>query len=1287
MRISRPLLIVVGFLVISSIIATRAEMRALFLPSATVDNSPPVAVADDFTRHGSGIIGPLMGNDHDPDFDPFHVTIVTFPTQGRLFGVVQDGNFYNYTLNVESYVGTDSFTYKVCDNNNLCSPAVPVTIIIVNQAPVAGPDSYTVHGGTTIGPMMVNDFDPDGDQISFALVTGVSHGTLTGLTQQDLKRYTPNIGYTGSDSFTYKVCDQLGLCSETTVTLNVNNTPPVAGADEYVVRGTTIIGPLFANDYDPDGDTFNGPSVVVGASHGTVYGLAYPTFPVDVKQYVPHAGYTGTDSFQYEICDAVGACTTTTVTFFVSGDGADDGVASCNARLGQPINVTNGNMYLQQSDYHLPGVGYPIDVTRTYNSNSQRIGIFGRGWSTAFDESLIVYDGSMLRLNQSDGRASYFGRPIGSSATFQSLEGDFHGQVAQNGGGFTLTMKDGSVRQFDSAGKLLSLSDRNNNTTTLAYEGNGFLASVTDPFSRVMTLTTNANGQVSSIGDSEGVIASYTYGAGNELLSVTYADNSKFTFTYGNFAGNLRLTSVTDALGNIVESHTYDGQGRALTSARHGGVELYTLNYVSDTQTDVTDALGRLTKFTIDKSKGRNLVTQVEGLCDCGSGDSQIQTWTYDDQLNVIAKTDALNHTRTFTYDANGNRLTETDATGTVTFTYNQFGEVLTHTNQMNGVTTNTYDAAGSLLTMTNALGKTTSFSYDARGLMLTATDARGKVTSFAYNSDGNLVAKTDPLNHTTQFGYDSRGRLVAVTNALNHVTLFFHDPVGRLIQVMGPDATSRVYEYDLSGRRTAMTDAKGNRSTFIYDGANRLTSETDALNQSTTYTYDLMSNLTSRTDAVSRVTNYEYDDFNRLTKTIYPPATIGATRLFDTLTYDAAGNVTARTDTAGRVTSFAYDAADRVTGSTDADNKLTSFEYDALSRTTALVDAKNQRYRFNYDAVGQLRHVRRGTTVMSFTYDSVGNRKTRTDYNGAQTDYSYDALNRLKTITYPDTTTVGYTYDKLSRLKTATNANGTIDFDYNKMDRLTSVTDVFGQVVGYNYDANGNRTKLTLNAALSATYRYDAGNRLTKIIDGAGAATNYTYGITNKLTSRRLPNGILTSYTYNGLDRLTRLLNAKATVTVSDLQYQYSTANQITQIGEPTNTRSYGYDATDRLTSANYTNPIQPNEHYGYDGVGNRTNSHLSASYGHQPFNRLVSTASATYSYDTNGNLISKADSNGTMQYVWDFENRLKQVTLPSGNIVTYKYDAFGRRIQRNNTRHRNEFHLRRAGCSQRHQ
>src|SRR5205085_5556698 len=168
------------------------------------------------------------------------------------------------------------------------------------------------------------------------------------------------------------------------------------------------------------------------------------------------------------------------------------------------------------------------------------------------------------------------------------------------------------------------------------------------------------------------------YGGSQELLSVTYPDSSKYQFTYGYANSNLVLTSVSDALGNVLESHTYDSQGRAITSEVQGGVEHYSLSYVSATETDVTDGLSHVTKYFFDTSKGRNVDTRVDGICSCGG--TQSQAWSYDSQLNVTAKTDALGQTINYTYDADGNALTVTNTLGTTTFTYNSFGEILTAT-------------------------------------------------------------------------------------------------------------------------------------------------------------------------------------------------------------------------------------------------------------------------------------------------------------------------------------------------------------------------------------------------------------------------------------------------------------------------------------------------------------------------------------------------------------------------------------------------------------------------------
>ena len=942
------------------------------------------------------------------------------------------------------------------------------------------------------------------------------------------------------------------------------------------------------------------------------------------------------------------------------------GKTSCEENIGDPVNVTNGNMYLTQTDYRLPGLGRGLEITRTYNSSSQTSGLFGIGFSSILDESIIPYGNLLLRLNLPDGRGIYFKRnSVG--APFDPLPiFNFHGQVVQNvDNSYTLSFREGDVHQFNANGKLTSLTDPNGNTITLTLNGSGNPTTITDASGRTVTITYDGQSKISTISDSLGTIATYARLSFNRLSSVTYADGSKYQFTYVISGNNIWLATVKDALNNVLETHTYDSQGRALTSERANGANRYTLTYVSATETDVTDALNRATKYFFDTSTGRNVVTRVEGSCGCGN--SQIAQWTYDDKLNVTSTTDALNHTTTYTYDTDGTQLTQTDATGTITYTYNSLGQVLTKTDQMNGVWTNTYDPEGNLLTATDPLNNTTTFTYNSQGQLLTVTDPRNNTTTLLYDTNGNVMRRTDALNNQTNATYDARSRLTSVTNALNQVTSYEYDLAGRLKKIIYPDTNFVLYTFDLGGRRTKIKDPRGYETTFAYDATYRLTSETNANNKTTTYAYDLMSNLTGVTDTLNRTTNYFYDDFDQLTKVKFPEATAGAGRLEENFTHDLAGDLLTYSDQAGNVTTFCYDSSDRLTGVIDPAQKTTTYEYNARSQRTAVVDAINQRYEFVYDALNRVTQEKKGTATRSLVYDAAGNRSQRTDYNGAITNYTHDALNRMTTVTYPDTTTATYGYDAVSRLTTATNSAGTVTIGYDNRGRTSSVTDVFGQVVAYQYDSSSNRTQLSLNASPIATYQYDVIDRLTQLTDNATLNTTFAYDATDKLTSRTLPNGVVSTWEYDGLDRLTRLKHVKSANTLDDFQYQLSTVNNFTQIIDSAGTHSYTYDTRDRLTAV--THPNQTNESYSLDDVGNRISSHQGSSYTYDPFNRLVTANSSSFSYDTIGNLISNQDASGNWTYTWDFENRLTQATLSGGATVTYSYDALGRRVTRSSS------------------
>ncbi|NOT47226.1 MAG: RHS repeat-associated core domain-containing protein [Acidobacteria bacterium] len=157
------------------------------------------------------------------------------------------------------------------------------------------------------------------------------------------------------------------------------------------------------------------------------------------------------------------------------------------------------------------------------------------------------------------------------------------------------------------------------------------------------------------------------------------------------------------------------------------------------------------------------------------------------------------------------------------------------------------------------------------------------------------------------------------------------------------------------------------------------------------------------------------------------------------------------------------------------------------------------------------------------------------------------------------------------------------------------------------------------------------------------------------------------TTYEYYNNDLLKRLKDATTSATLFDRQYNYNSSNQISQITDLTQTRMFGYDNVDRLQSANST-LSGANETYAFDDVGNRTSSHLSATYGYQSgkFNQMASTATATMNYDANGNTIQKSEGSNFWRYTWDYENRLVKASTRKQN-VRYKYDALGRRVERN--------------------
>jgi gliding motility-associated-like protein len=216
--------------------------------------------------------------------------------------------------------GSVTFTYTVTNTAGLSdlTPAIYTIYIqnLNNKAPVALPDFYEVYNNSTLTQNVgINDFDPDGDRLTFSLMVGPLNGTAT-LTNAGVLFYQPNSLFVGEEVLTYKICDEAGLCSTTTVTIKVLKTPfpPQALDDlESIFINRTLNSTVALNDSDFYKEPLSFNLVDDSNLKGTLTFNANGTY-----QYVPKINFIGQEIFIYKACNQDNLCDSATVTITIN---------------------------------------------------------------------------------------------------------------------------------------------------------------------------------------------------------------------------------------------------------------------------------------------------------------------------------------------------------------------------------------------------------------------------------------------------------------------------------------------------------------------------------------------------------------------------------------------------------------------------------------------------------------------------------------------------------------------------------------------------------------------------------------------------------------------------------------------------------------------------------------------------------------------------------------------------------------------------------------------------------
>lgn len=834
--------------------------------------------------------------------------------------------------------------------------------------------------------------------------------------------------------------------------------------------------------------------------------------------------------------------------------------------------------------------------------------------------------------------------------------------------------------QYNRNGKKTLQTDANGNSSAFEYDAFSRLTKRINPDGTENLISYDAAGRKISETNENGVVTNYAYNQNGLRTHTTIlmSDSSDNISTVTSYSSAGKILSSTDGNGNLT-TFEYDGMGRLLKMTKYEG---------SDTSENGTSYVTTYTytgncgsgAFSTDNFKP-STVTDARG---------NISIFTHDAlyrETSIKLPYGQNGSTTYYTYDAVGNKISETDALGNVTqYLYDAQNNLVQSTFADNSQTSATYSSAGLLLSQTDEMSATTSFEYDLAGRKVKTiypqvsynNSAVNPEEEYLYDKNGNLTTRIDQMGKRWDTVYDTRNRVIAqiapaiidarqsTKTYVRPTTQSVYDKVGNVVKSIDPNGNETDTAYDNANRAVCVTFPT------VEVGADTPTSPSQNLRPQELRTYDKNGNVISATNPRGIVTETSYNSFNKPVQVVKNATASNANdKITESLSYDANGNLELITDGNGNKTKYVYDAMNRrmsaIYGFESTTTRTDNFEYDTLNMTN-----------------------RKG---VSLTYDARNRLATE---GGSSRIYTYDLCGRILSVNGSPSpnANVLYVYDALGRLISEKNGSRTHFYEYDLANRRIK-------------SFYGSESSIFENSSISHSLatQYNTNGKIEKLIDQQGRTTTYAYDPNGNVVKKTNPNGYILTNSYDALNRV-RSKNCEDV----KYDYYYDLGGNIIRFYE-WNKRGVNimsswdsilvYDAFDRLVSETLydTNTIYITT-YTYDSNGNRLTKRLQKGlesegesnrfeenyeYAVNSLNQVVgvtkrrwvlsnpevvetTTSAITYNVRGNANLISSSDGKSTEFNYDEFDMIVSARDYDSGNTIsssTNIYDYRGRRVE----------------------
>ncbi|MFR9755052.1 DNRLRE domain-containing protein [Streptomyces sp. TR06-5] len=885
-----------------------------------------------------------------------------------------------------------------------------------------------------------------------------------------------------------------------------------------------------------------------------------------------------------------------------------------------------------------------------------------------------------------------------------------------------------STTTYDAYGQPVEDTDANGNTTTYAdYGPSGYPRTVTDALDNATT---------------------FVYDERGNTLSVVNAKDAEVTQTYDYFGRPLERKEPKDGDAGVfitTAAPEYDANNNILAAYAPNGAVTTSVYDAADQLTDQIDPVDvqgdpeRRTTTTYDKVGNVLTVTRPQGNL-TATEDDYTTTYSYDEIYQPVSMVDAEGNTTSSEYDSVGNLVTVVDpkknATADTSDFTTKYAYDLNHrvvsTTDASGVSTSVhYDLDGRTDSTTDAENNTTEYSFDHRGMTTQVkvpySDDGGSVTyrttQYVYDEVGNRTKVVTPrgvettgdaTDYTKETVYDELNRVKEELSAFDaddpdyftpDRTLYTYDAVGQLESVSAPPSRGQSvrnvtsYEYYDNGWVKSSKDPFEITTAYDYNDLgqqtkNTLTSAGGSSQRTMTWDFYPSGNQKARsddgipvgkhvvvvdsTDVNNTATQGGWDPSQAVGEWGYDVRTNAAGTGADTFTWqlnipqDGTYEVFARH---GDVTGAATNAPFTVTHSTGSATRTVDQTADAGQWVSlgsyAFTETGTQKVTLTDDADG---------TVVADGIKLVRDNSGDTDNEKKDFTYAYNANGLLKHV---EDLSPGAAID-------------TYSMAYDQLDQLTTVEEKNGSTVEHttslSYDVNGNIDSTTHDLTWSS-FDYDVRDMIKKITNadsptaGNQQISTFTYTDRGQPLKQVKPNGNTVDYTYflNGAaESQVEKTSAGTVVARHDLEYDPN-GNRSKDTAKVMNAddssaylntvSTFTYDPQDRIAEVSRTGDATASETYLYDGNSNIVDQTVDGTNTTSVYdrNRLLKTTTSgiasTYNYDPLGRL-DTVSTNGTVQskYSYDGFDRIAEHTAGTGasaRTTSYEYDAFDRTAQ----------------------